>query len=237
MEHNSAFHVFNYIVRLKITGLKLIKASYADYTMKQKYALYGIKTIGYLDIETSGLTADFDIMLSWANLIRDIPTDTTNIEYDFVEKSDFEYAYKERDADLVDEGITKSVIASLSKCDLLIGHWFIGKHRHDIPFIRSRCVINHVPGFPKHRRIRYGDTQKYGSLLYRLHNNGLDTIARMFDLAVTKTKLDGKTWKNACLGIKEDIKYVVDHNIKDVKITHKIHRGMEEYVPIPATYA
>ena len=217
--------------------LKLLKTLYPTYTMKQKYALYDIKTIGYLDIETSGLTADFDIMLSWANCIRDVKTDTTRIEYDFVEKKDFEMAYKKRDADLIDKRIIETVIDSIKQCDLLIGHWFIGKHRHDIPFIRSRCVINKVPGFPKHRRVRYGDTQKYGSLLYRLHNNGLDTIARMFDLSISKTPLDGKIWKNACMGIKEDIKYVIDHNIKDVKITHRVHRGMEEYVPIPATYA
>ncbi len=216
---------------------QLLKANYADYTMKEKYKLYGIETIGYLDIETSGLTADFDVMLSWANCIRDVKTDTTEIEFDFVERKDFDYAYKNKDADLVDRNITISVIESMAQCDLLIGHWFIGKHRHDIPFIRSRCAINKVPHFPKHKRMRYGDTQKYGSLLYRLHNNGLDSIARMFNLSITKTPVDGKTWKNACMGIKEDVAEVLKHNIIDVKLTHKIHLGMEEYVPIPATYA
>jgi hypothetical protein len=212
-------------------------AGYPDMTMKEKYSLYGIKTIGYLDIETSGLTADFDIMLSWANLIRDVETGKTSIEYDFVEKKDFNLAFNKRNADLVDKRITETVVDSLKQCDLLIGHWFIGKHRHDIPFIRSRCVINHVKGFPKHKQIRYGDTQKWGSLLYRLHNNGLDSIARQFSASVEKTRLDGKTWKNACMGLPNDIKYVLDHNKKDVELTYEIHKGMEEYVPIPATYA
>ena len=210
---------------------------YKTWTMKEKYDFYGIKKIGYLDIETSGLNADFDIMLSWANLIRDVKTGKIETEYDHVEKKDFEYAYKNKDADLVDESIVYSVLKSMAKCDLLVGHWFIGKHRHDIPFIRSRCVINRVPGFPKHKRIRYGDTQKWGSQIYRLHSNGLDSIARMFDLSMHKTPLDGKTWKNACLGIKDDINKVVKHNIIDVKLTHGIHLGMEEYVPIAATYA
>ena len=205
--------------------------------MKEKYDYYGIKTIGYLDIETSGLNADFDIMLTWANCIRDVQSGKTNIEYDFIEKKDFDYAYKNKNADLADRTIVESCLASMGGCDLLVGHWFIGKHRHDIPFIRSRCVINSIPGFPKHKRIRYGDTQKWGSLLYRLHNNGLDSIAQQFDLSTHKTRLEGKTWKNACMGIPGDVKYVLDHNIKDVKITHKIHLGMEEYVPIAATYA
>jgi len=63
---------------------------YKKWTMKEKYDFYGIKTIGYLDIETSGLNADFDIMLSWANCIRDVKTGKTKIEYDFIEKKDFD---------------------------------------------------------------------------------------------------------------------------------------------------
>lgn len=97
--------------------------------------------------------------------------------------------------------------------------------------------MNKVSGFPKHKQIKYGDTQKWGSLLYRLHNNGLDSIARQFDLSVEKTRLDGKTWKNACMGIERDIKYVVKHNKIDCDLTYQIHKGMEEYVPIASTYA
>jgi len=210
---------------------------YPSATMKQKYAFYGIEDIGYLDIETSGLNADFDIMLSWANFRRNIRTGKTSVSYDFLEKKDFDLGYKEKNADLIDKRITESVIAEMAECDLLIGHWFIGKHRHDIPFIRTRAAMNNIPGLPKHRQVRYGDTQKWGSLLFRLHSNGLDSIAQMFNVSTTKTRLEGKIWKNACIGIPKDMKYIVDHNIKDVKITYKIHLGMEEYVPIPATYA
>lgn len=205
--------------------------------MKEKYDFYGIENIGYLDIETSGLKADFDIMLTWAISIRNIKTGKTIIRYDFVEKKDFDFAHKKANADLIDKRITESLIETISKCDLLVGHWFIGKHRHDMPFIRTRAAINNIPGLPKHKQVRYGDTQKWGSLLYRLHSNGLDSIANMFNVVTQKTRLDPKKWKNACIGVKKDIAYILDHNIKDVIITHKIHLGMEEYVPIAATYA
>jgi len=212
-------------------------AGYADMGMKEKYKLYDIKTIGYLDIETSGLTADFDIMLTWANCIRLVETGKTVIEYDFIEKKDFDLAQKKRNADLIDKRITETCIDSLNLCDLVIGHWFIGKHRHDIPFIRTRSAINRVKGFPHHKQIKYGDTQKWASLLFRNHNNGLDTTARMFNVATKKTPLDAKIWKNACIGIKEDIAKVLVHNIHDVKITHRVHLGIEDYVPIASTYA
>ncbi len=210
---------------------------YPDMEMWEKYAMYNIETIGYLDIETSGLTADFDYMICWANYIRDVKTEKCRMEYDFIEESDFKLARKKQNADLVDRGIVGTVLDSMNQCDLLIGHWFIGKHRHDIPFIRSRCVINKVKGFPHHKQIKYGDTQKWASQLYRLHNNGLDSVQRQFDLSTEKTRLDGKVWRNACMGFRKDIKYILDHNKKDCIITHGIHLGMEEYVPIPATYA
>ncbi len=59
----------------------------------------------------------------------------------------------------------------------------------------------------------------------------------MFNLNVEKTRLDAKTWKNARIGVKKDLDYILDHNIKDVEITHQIHLGMEKFVPIAATYA
>jgi hypothetical protein len=211
--------------------------NYKIWSMKEKYDYYGIKKIGYLDIETSGLTADFDIMITWANCIRDVKTGKTNIEFDYLQKNDFDLARKKRNADLIDRGITETVVDSINKCDLLIGHWFIGKFRHDIPFIRTRCVMNQVTGFPHHKQIRYGDTQKWASLLYRNHNNSLDTTAKMFNVSTKKTPLEPRVWKNACIGISEDIKEVLHHNINDVKITHKVHLGIEKFVPIASTYA
>ncbi len=210
---------------------------YKKWTMKEKYDFYNIKTIGYLDIETSGLTADFDIMLTWANCIRNVKSGKTRVEYDFLEQKDFDLAKKKKNADLIDKGIVETVVDSLNQCDLIIGHWFIGKYRHDVPFIRTRCAINKVKGFPHHKQIRYGDTQKWASLLFRNHNNSLDTTARMFDLPIKKTIIEPKIWKNACIGVPEAIKYILKHNILDVKITHKVHLGIEDYVPIAAIYA
>jgi len=209
---------------------------YKKATMQQKYKDKEIDKIGYLDIETSGLQADFDIILSWAILIRDVQTGKTSVEYDVLKKSDFDLAHKKKNADLIDKRLCESVIDVINECDCLIGHWFVGKHRHDMPFIRTRCAINKIEGLPEHRVIRFGDTQKWGSQLYRLHNYGLDSLAQMFDLNVKKTRLEPKIWKNACIGIKADLDYIVDHNVKDVKITYQVHKGLEKHVPIPATY-
>lgn len=213
-----------------------LRPLYPTLSMKQKYQLYDIKTIGYLDIESSGLTADFDIMLSYAVHIRDTQTEKTETRFGVLKPSDFAYARKQENAYLIDKRITQKLIKDILGLDCLIGHWFIGKHRHDMPFIRTRAAINNLEGLPKHKQVRYGDTQRWGSTLYRCHNSGLSTLAQMLGAHQKKTPLDPEVWVNACIGVSGALDYVLDHNIKDSKITCFIHKKMEEYVAIPSIY-
>lgn len=210
---------------------------YALMSMKEKYNANGISKIGYLDIETSGLTANFDIMLSYAIFVRDVKTGKTSVRAAVINRKDVDDAMRKRDADLIDKRILIKLLDDISDLDCLIGHWFIGKHRHDIPFVRTRCAINKVSGFPHHRMIRYGDTQKWGSQIHRLSSYGLAAIADAYSVSTKKTPVKSKDWKLACMGDKKALDYVLDHNIKDVKMTYKIHKHMEEYVAIPSTYA
>lgn len=211
---------------------------YALMTMKEKYAFNEIRKIGYLDIETTGLTANFSFMVCWAMTVRDTQTGKVELRGGYITPKDHDYARKEGDADLIDERILIELMEEIEDIDCLIGHWFIGKYRHDIPFIRTRMAINKVSGFPKHKMIRYGDTQKWGSLIHRLSSNGLAMIGDAYGISTKKTQIKTKHWKNAAMfATPEDVKYIYDHNVKDVYLTLKIHKHMEEYVSLPATYA
>ena len=211
---------------------------YALMSMKEKYLYNDIYKIGYLDIETSSLQGDFGFILSWSLLVKDVKTNKLEMRHDYITKKDYAYAERKGDADFRDERILKSLIEAMADVDLFIGHWFIGKHRHDIPYIRSRCAINHISGFPKHRMVRYGDTQKWGSQIHRLRSFGLATLADAFEIRTQKTPITSKAWKNAiAFASTKDVEYIVDHNDKDVVITQEVHEHLEEQVPIPATYA
>lgn len=225
----------------KIVQSKNGVTPYALMSMKEKYLAQEIYKIGILDIETSGLGADFDRMISWALLVRDVQTGKTEIRYGVVNKKDHIRAENLRggsDSDRIDARITRELIEAISDIDYLVGHWFIGKKRHDIPFIRSRCAINRISGFPKHKMVRYADTQKFSSQLHRLRNNGLATIADAYELAISKTPVTTKDWKNAAqFATRKALAYILDHNIKDVKITHEVLMHLEEYIGISSIYA
>lgn len=205
-------------------------------TMREKYLAQEIYKIGILDIETTGLGADFGRMLSWAILVRDVETGKEEIRYGVVNESDHRKANGH--SDRIDKRITKELIEAISDIDYLVGHWFIGKKRHDVPFIRSRCAINKVHGFPKHKMVRYADTQRFSSQLHRLRNNGLATIADTYDLAIRKTPVTTRDWKDAQqFANKKALKYILHHNILDVKITSKVLKHLEQYIGISSIYA
>ncbi|MGI0022885.1 MAG: hypothetical protein ACRD9Q_08505, partial [Nitrososphaeraceae archaeon] len=187
-----------FLIKRKAAGGKVIP--FALMTMPQKYAHYDIYKNGYLDIETSGLKANFDITLSYAILVRDTQTEKTEIRHGVINRKDVELAIKKGDADLIDKRILEKLMEDMSDIDCLIGHWFIGKHRHDIPFIRTRCAINNVSGFPKNRMVRYGDTQAWVSKIHNLSSYSLATIGDAYNISTHKTQIKSKDWKLACLG-------------------------------------
>jgi len=211
---------------------------YALLSMKEKYLAQNIFKIGILDIETTGLKADFDHMLTYAILVRDVKTGKIEIRTGRVTKVDYDRAERLNDPDMKDEPLLKKLASDIADIDYLVGHWFIGKRRHDIPFIRSRMAINKVSGFPKHKMVRYGDTQRFSSQLHRLRSNGLATIADAYDLSTHKTPIKTKDWKRATSWAKkQSMDYILHHNINDVKITHQVLKHLEQYIGISSIYA
>ncbi len=216
---------------------KLVKKLYPTYTMKEKYKLYNVNKIGYLDIEASNLKANFGFMLSWVMIVRDTQTNKTTQYSAVISRRDINRAYKEKKVS-ADRKILQKLMKVIKdeKVDLLIGHYFHGWNKMDIPFIRTRCIMNKIPGFPKHRTIRFADTWRMAHMLYSVHSYRLDAISDMMGVSTKKTPVEGLQWQLAQQGDPESLEYVLDHNVKDVKINMKIHKKMEEYVPIPAGY-
>lgn len=225
-------------LKKKINGKLQEFKPYVLMSMKEKYLWNDIYNIGILDIETSSLTGDFGFMITYVLMIINVKTGKKTMHEGRITESDWERAKKENNPDSIDSEILKKLMKDLSEVDYVVGHWFIGKHRHDIPFIRSRCAINRIPGFPKHKMIRYGDTQRMSSQLHRFRNNGLGTIADAYELSTHKTPIKTKDWKRATMfANKKAIDYILHHNVNDVKITAKVLYHLEEYIGISGIYA
>lgn len=205
--------------------------------MIDRYEQYGIKKIGYLDIEATSLKANFGFMLSWVMIVRDVKTGKTKTYKDVIKRADILEAYNKRSVGK-DKRIVSSLIQTINDTgvDLLIGHYFHGWGKMDIPFVRTRTLINKISGFPKYRTIRFGDTWRMAHQLYSINSYRLDAIGYAMGIKTEKTPVDSTNWQLAADGDAKALRYVQDHNLKDVIMDMEEHIKMEKWVPIPASY-
>jgi len=199
-----------------------------------RYAIYDIKNIGYVDIETTNLKAQVGHAVSIVNHVRDV------VKEKIKETRVYEMSKEEHDNSIKrgvmdpDKRIIKEFFQDALDCDLLIGHWFHGRKRFDMPFLRTRAMLMKIDKhIPNYGYWRFGDTWRLSSQTINSLGYRLDTLGHILGAPVKKTRLSGTEWWLAAHGEKRGMKYVVDHNIKDCKITYRVHKQLERFNPIP----
>ena len=226
----------------KLTELQKIEAErqrwkktyHQPRNIKFEYYKKGIDTIGYFDIETSHLKGNMGEMLSWAMVYRNTQTDETWAEYDAISHKDVMRAYKKGDPNF-DRHVVQSAVNAIQGVELVVGHYFNGPNKMDMPFLRARAAYLKIP-FPSYQKFRFMDTWAKGRALYSLTSNILGVFGNMYGSPEEKTPVDFDTWRLAKMGHPKAMKYVVDHNIKDVWVTYNVHKNMEHLLPIPNSY-
>lgn len=169
--------------------------------------------IGYFDIESGGLNANFDYMLTYC-----IKTKGKE-EY-------FEGRINQQDilSFEFDKNILKQLIIDLQKFDVIVTYYGT---KFDIPFIRTRA-ISHKLKFPVFGTIQHKDVYYMAKRLTRCHRTSLDTVCAMFNIK-GKNHIKGNFWMMAKVGDEIALNYVADHNRKDCIILEKLHKKLEEY--------
>jgi len=199
-----------------------------------RYALYDIEKIGYVDIESTNLKAQVGHVLSIVNVVRDVISDK------IIETRVYEMTKAEHDSSVKrgvmdpDKRIIEEFFQDTIDNNLLIGHWFHGRKRFDMPFLRTRAMLMKIDKhIPNYGYWRFGDTWRLSSQTINSLGYRLDTLGHILGAPVEKTKLSGTQWWLAAQGEKRGMKYVVDHNVKDCKITYKVHKQLERFNSIP----
>jgi len=173
--------------------------------------------IGYLDIETSNLDANYGIIITYAIL----DGETSEISQGIIDIKDVR-------AGIFDKNLCKQLIKDLLKYDLIKGYWSTG---FDIPYIRSRCLKWNLD-FPVYKTIQHKDIYYMVKRLLKLHRNSLE-VATKFLRIPGKNHVHGDKWMVAlmCDGEKQEkaLQYILDHNIKDVIITKKLDKKLEAF--------
>lgn len=172
--------------------------------------------IGYLDIETTGLNGNWDYIISLA--ILDDKEKVHGRVLNPKETLNF---------NILDKNLMKEFSETIKNFDRIIVYW--GKdRRHDLPFLRTRCLKWNVY-FPLYKDVFVNDVYDIVKGKLRLHRNRLENVCEFLKIPAKTHKLDSEMWQKAKLGDKPALKYVWLHNKEDVYSLKGVYERLEGF--------
>ena len=176
--------------------------------------------LGFIDIESTNLAADFGIILCYC--IADADSDT--IYHRVITKSDLK--------DCLDKKVVEQCLKDMRKFDRLVGFY---STKFDIPFIRTRAVSLGIEDFPEYGEIIHNDLYYAVRNKFRLSSNRLENACRILLGNTDKTKIESKYWIKALQGDVDSLAYILDHCKKDVTDLKKLYNKLIPYRKITDT--
>ena len=178
---------------------------------------YGIvERVGFLDIETSNLKANFGIVLCWCIL-----ADDDTLYQDWLTKKDVLSGDE-------DKRVISTCIDTMRTFDRVCGHY---STYFDIPFLRSRAII-HGLDFPKHGELYHTDVWRMAKKSLCLHSNRQDVVAESLQGKTIKTRISHPAWRQAMMGNEDAAMEVLEHCNCDVRDLKKNYTSLLPYCKI-----
>ena len=167
--------------------------------------------VGFLDIETNNLDANYGIMLTYC-----IKT----------ENKDEILSGRIKKCELMSEDLDKKLceklIKDMWKYDVLIGYY---SSKFDMPFIRTRC-LHHNISFPEFNSLKHKDVYYMVRGKMKLNRNSLENACRLMGIE-GKTHIESKYWIRAMTGDRKSIDYILEHNEYDVIILEELYHKLQ----------
>lgn len=180
--------------------------------------------VGYLDIETSNLNANYGMVISYS-----IKEEGGKILWGVLNQEDFM-----RSDGFYDKRLIENCVRDMEKFDRLIVYW--GKdRRHDIPFLRTRALMMNVQ-FPIYQEQIVNDLYDTVKNKLRLGRNGLQSACTAFGITSKDHPITPDVWQKAIVGRnKKALAYVLEHNKEDVISTELLHQKIKWFGSEPKT--
>lgn len=175
------------------------------------YQADGMK-IGYLDIESDGLKADFATMLTWCIKQKD-----GEVIYDKVTKDELFDGQTDR-------RIINSLIEELKKYKIIITYFGTG---FDVPFVRAKA-LHYDYIFPSYADLYHFDLYYTVKSKLCISRRSLDAACDYLNIK-GKTPIDREVWRLAKYGDPKALDQVLEHNIGDVNISEQLHSKLEPF--------
>jgi DNA polymerase elongation subunit (family B) len=162
--------------------------------------------MGYFDIETDSLFADFGTVLSWCFKLKGGETKKSVITKKEIFNGDY------------DRRLIKEFIDELKNYKIIIGY---NSTNFDLPYMRAKA-LHYGMDFPGYGENYHWDLYYTVKSKLRLSRKSLDNACDYLNIK-GKTPIDKDIWRRAKYGDAKALDKVVEHNIGDVNILEELH--------------
>ena len=191
-------------------------------SMQKRYLEKGIRYQLIYDIETSDFDPEQNFIICYCGIVRDILTGKIEKVQDSITKKDIQQAVNNQSFDF-DKRLLETLSYNIRNVDHVVGHY---STKFDNPYFRSRCLFtNQSELIPEYGEVNYGDTWRMMKTTMKAKRNTLKNFIRQTTGNDEKTFVDLKYWyithfKDHKLWTKA-MGYIIDHCVKDVKMTYE----------------
>ena len=210
------------LTKKKITWLATHRCEAHGHTFLEHYNCYTKENveeerIGFLDLETSNLNADYGMILTYC--ILDSRTD--EILHGEITPEDIADSRPGRE----DTRVVKQLLKDLEKFDKVVTYYGA---RFDLPFLRTRAIVDKVP-FLTYGALNHRDCWFTVRGKFKISSNRLENACRVILGKTRKTRITSQYWNGATRGEAECIAYVLQHNKYDVLDLRDLFYKIEDY--------
>ena len=190
--------------------------------MQYRYLEIGIRHQFIYDIETSDFDPEQNFIICYCGILRDIVTEEIEHVQDSITKSDIKKAVSQSTFDF-DKRLLTTLSHNMKQAHHVVGHY---STKFDNPYFRSRCLLtNQQDLIPDYGYQFYGDTWRMMKRTMKSKRNTLKNFIRQTTGNDEKTFVDLKYWyithfKDHKLW-KKSMDYIIDHCVKDVRMTYE----------------
>ena len=172
-----------------------------------------IERIGFLDIETSNLSADFGIIFSYA--IKELGgkiigrTVTPN----------------EMRTEMYDKKLMEEAVAHILGFNRICTYY---GSRFDIPFLRARALY-HGLDFPLYKEVYHTDVYYMAKNRLCISRKRLETVCDFLGIPAKAHKLNQVMWLKALGGNPKALDFIWKHNTEDVISLEQVWKRLDSY--------
>lgn len=181
-----------------------------------KKGMFTEEKIGFFDIETCGLKADYSYVFSYC--IKDL---AGGVDKRVITRKEILSKTK-------DKALMEDMVTDFKKYDRLVTYYGA---RFDMPFVRTRALKWNVE-FPSYKELLHTDVYFIIKHKFKLRRSSLQVACEMFDIGAKHHPILPNIWQDAMAGDPKALDYVLTHNEEDVMSLEELYKKVKNFSPI-----